>query len=397
MLLWWKEYAKEWRTSLFLVLEMVLVLFWVNARVSDCVSEYGALSFAEVTDSNMYFYQNAIGVLRDDLGYEGFRHAEEKLRQMDGLEEVAYETSVGCMVEGYQNSAEDAFGEIVHRNLSPQMWKGLQYRLGSGRWFNGQDAEDGILQVIIGGGLSKKYQVGDTITINYDQYGIRKEALVVGVLAEGFYLLEESFGIGGKYLASYAGGPYKDRCDFILSNDTVWEEEVRDLAEYPYLSVMVKLKEGTDLSVYKKYGVLASFDEVMANTRERCRGFIWEAINDNAIWILVIIFGVFGTSYITARNRRYSWGIYSLLGMTGNELLRRLMLQNALTYLLGGIVACVAAPHLSRLLNYEYYGFGIENAIATGALIAVLFAVSYLCNWYIRWIEPKEILNQVKE
>ena len=50
------------------------------------------------------------------------------------------------------------------------------------------DAEDTTLQVIIGGGLSQKYRVGDTIVLDYGE-GTPKEALVIGNPGSDFYML----------------------------------------------------------------------------------------------------------------------------------------------------------------------------------------------------------------
>lgn len=388
---WWKEYIGEWKRNLFLILQMVLVLFFVNSEVSFLAEEYKYLTYATGTDSNLYFYENAMGTLTDDWGYEGFCHAVEKLKELDGLEEVAWQARVSCNVAGYQT---DEFSGVSCINLSPAFWKGVQYRLEEGRWFLEQDAEDNRLPVIIGGGLSKQYRTGDTLTLSCEG-GEEEEAIVIGSLGTDFYMIGDGLDIRGRNLSSYAAYESGEG-GVILSNDMKWFEKFREQAVYPYLSVMVKIREGADLSEYERYGVLISFRQVMKNTEEKCRNFLWEAIQDEAVWIFVVIFGVFGVSYATAKSMRYTWGIYSLLGMTGNQLLGRLMLKNGMTYLLGGIVANLLAPCIGHTLNY-YYSFSVVNVAATGILAAVLFLISYFCNRYIKKIEPKEILTQIKE
>lgn len=392
MLLWWKEYFHDWKMNLFFILQIVFVLFLVNIQVSFLAEEYNKLNFATETESGMYFYQNAMGVLTDAIGYDGFVHAKEKLNQLDGFEGIAYQAYMFCELDNYKNDVTlDRTVENI--NLSPLLWRGLAYRLESGRWFQEKDAKEDILQVIIGGGLSKKYKIGDTLTLNY-QGETKKKAVVIGSLGTKFYMLQESFNIEGIYLSRYAG-EYTENNDIILSNNENWFEDFHDTAVYPTMSTMVKVNKDADLSEYKKYGVLSSFDEVMHNTRERCKNFIWNSICDNGLWILVILFGVIGTSYLTSMKRRYLWGIYSLLGATGNRLLVRLLLQNALTYFIGGIASILLFPYIANFLNYTTK-FTMINIIATVLLIGILFLISYLCNQYIKFIEPKEILNQTK-
>lgn len=220
-----------------------------------------------------------------------------------------------------------------------------------GRWFCGQDASEDVLQVIIGGGLSEKYKTGDTLTLDYGE-GKKREGLVIGSLGTDFYMLGDSgFGTGDRDLGSYVSGDG----DVVLSNDGEWFSWFGEQAVYPALSIMVKIREGADLSKYARYGVLTSFQQVMENSREKCRNFIWDAVvRGESIWIFAVVFGVFGVSYATAESMRRTWGIYSLLGMTGNQLLGRLMLQNIFTCLAGGIAANIVAPYFAHALNYYY-------------------------------------------
>lgn len=100
-MLWWKEYIREWRKNLFLVIQVVVMPFFVNSEVASLEQKYASLTYVTGTGNNLYFYENAMGTLTDDWGFEGFRHAVEKLEGLDGLEEIAYQARVNCAVEGY--------------------------------------------------------------------------------------------------------------------------------------------------------------------------------------------------------------------------------------------------------------------------------------------------------
>ena len=140
-----------------------------------------------------------------------------------------------------------------------------------------------------------------------------------------------------------------------------------------------------------------SFDTIVASSVKRCRNFLKDALRNNGIWILVILFSVFSTSYMMAKSRRHTWGIYSMLGVTGSKLILQLMAENVLTYALGGVISFIALPHLEKLLGYSVSEIKTEQLIAVAILIATMLLVSFLCNRYIMKIQPNEILNQTKE
>lgn len=397
MMFWWKEYVREWKVNLFIIIQMVLVLFYVNTQITFLWEEWNILNSIQKSQDNLYFYQNALSTICEGIvEEENFQTAEKELKQLDGMEGIAYAAGMYCGVEGYQNEMNPE-SVVENYNMTPLLWKGIRYPLKEGRWFQETDAEDTTLQVIIGGGLSQKYRVGDTIVLDYGE-GTPKEAFVIGNLGSDFYMLNNdcSFSAEGGYVDTYVK-MYTEQEDILLSNDKSWFQEFQNEASYPSSSVMLKVREGADFTEYEKYGVLFSFDKIMENTEQRCKRFVMDAINNNAVWILVIIFAVASVAYMTAQRRRYVWGIYSLFGVSGSKMLGRLMLHNLITYILGAITACLAAPSIGYLLNYQIPIIRGIHVMAMGILIALLLGISYVCNRYIRRIEPKTILLQTKE
>lgn len=391
MLIWWKEYFQNWKINLFMIVQIVFVFALVNFQVSSIMEEYNKLVFAEETGSGLYIYQNCMGTLAKGCDWGNFQKAEQVLSAMPGMEAVGYQEQIMCDVEGYVNEEDPEYTEVIAYNMNPLMWKGLRYRLEEGRWFQEKDASDGELQVIIGGGLSKKYKEGDKLQIDFAGEE-KKEAVVIGDMGAQCYIFDFGvWGIGQTFdnNANRAG-------DVIFMNDTALMEKMQEQSTYPLFSTLVKISEGTDLSPYERYGRLVSFDKMAENTQEQLKSFIGHCFSDNVIWLLVIVFGVVGTSYLTAKRRQYAWGVYSLCGVSGERLLRNLMLQNAATYLAGGLITIAVYPYMAQLLYYPE-AFTIVNWGATGCLVCIIFVICYLCNRYIRRIEPKEILNQTRE
>ena len=129
MLLWWKEYIHEWKMNLFIILQMVVVLFFVNTQVSFLVEEWGRLNSLTKTEDNMYFYENAIATIGGGAGFwEDFQHAEKKLKELDGMEGIACAAETSCQIDGYQNKIT-TWDYIQNANMNPLLWKGIQYPL----------------------------------------------------------------------------------------------------------------------------------------------------------------------------------------------------------------------------------------------------------------------------
>jgi len=391
MVLWWKDFFRNWKINLFMIVQIMFVFVLVNEQITNLVYNYKSLSFAEEKGSGLYIYQNSMGtLLKGEYSWQAFEKAEHALYDLDGVESVGYQIDSIVEVEGYINERDPEWSDVSFINMNALMWESLQYRLEEGEWFNKTYATDKELQVIIGGDMSEKFDVGDRISIHTEKG--TKEAVIIGDLGRDYFIFE--FNLWG------VGQTFTDNADtmgdVILANDVALMEELKDVSSYPAYSALIKIKEGTDLKKISKYGRLVSFDKMAENTEKQLEQFVWQAIKDNAIWIMVIIFGVAGTSYLIAKKRRYQWGVYLLLGVSGDKLLRNMMLEYAITYLIGSLGAFVLYI-ATRDIVLDRLEYTIENWIATIILYSIMFAMALLCNFYIKRIEPKEILTQTKE
>lgn len=386
MVIWCKECLQNWKIHIFMLIQLVFIFALVNLQVSSLAEEYYRLTFAEETGEQLYIYQNCMGCLKEDSGEDSQRQAEEVIRNLGGVEDIGYDVGSDCTVDGYG----DFMTDIDASYLSPLLWKNYRYNLVSGSWFGETEEPKKQLSVIIGGGLSEKYEVGDTIPLTFEET-IKKEAVVIGDLGERPYIFLFNGSGADQTFLNYSA-TYDN---VLLFHDASLIEEL-EYPHYPYFSVMLKLEEGAETGQFKKYGKLVSFDYLAENTENALKEFIKLSVIRNGIWIVVIVFGVAGSAYLIARKKRYQWGIYSLLGMTGGTLLRNMLTQNFCTYLIGTGLSVWVYPYIKEKLFYtgSWSGF---NWWATGILFILLFGISVLCNLYICRIEPKEILTQVKE
>lgn len=386
MIIWCKEYLQNWKIHVFLLIQLIFIFALVNLQVSSIAEEYYRLTFAEETGDRLYIYQNCMAALVEGSDKESHMQAEEKIKKLGGVEEIGYQAGLDCMVDGYG----DMMTVMEAEYLSPLLWENYRYRLESGNWFGEGKEPEGQISVIIGGKLSETYGVGDTIPLTFEG-NFKKEAVVIGDMGKQAY----SFNFNGAGTDMTLLNYSNTYDNILLFNDASLLEEL-EYPSYPFYSVLLKLEEGTEADAFQKYGKLVSFDELVKNTEIALQKFIRQSVVRNGIWIVVIVFGVAGSSYLIARKRRYQWGVYSLLGMTGKALLRNMLLQNFCTYVLGMAASFFAYPYMKERLFYSgsWNGF---NYLATGILFLGLFGISVLCNLYICKIEPKEILVQVKE
>jgi hypothetical protein len=390
-----KLFIKEWGVYIFVFLQLVFVIYLVNTQLSYIASEYSQMNVIQETGQNLYFYQNVLATVNTSGYTEDIETVENTLKTMDGYEGLAYYADCTCEVTGYQNSDNSSANEIININLSKNLYQGISYTLSSGRWFDETDDKKDTLPVIIGGGLSGKYNVGDIIEVQYMD-DVKANAEIIGDLGESFWLLEDAFVSETGYINSFMA-EYGSADDVILSNRLSWFSVHKDILSYPTVSSMIKINSGANLGEYEKYGKLVSFDALIQKTKEQCDQYLQRAIHDNIIWIFVVLFGIIASSYVCAGQRKYIGGVCLLMGMSNRKILYELMKQILFIFVLSAIAAFTLTPYLDILFNTYNAGFGIINFFGTAVLLAVLFAEYGICCNYIRCMQPVEILNMTKE
>lgn len=389
-----KDYISEWKITLFIIIQVVVALFWINGEVSILADEYHSLNCVESTEKGVYYYSNVLGVNGSIGDKETLDKTIDKIKGFKGYESVGFQTDAYCQVSGYKNKYAES-EEIRNCNMNETLAKNVRLRVKSGSWFSDKVMDDEKYQVIIGGGLAKKYKVGDKLDIKYDN-GLSKSALIVGSFGENYSVFDFSgYSALGNYVNTYLNGMGKET-DIILSAEKSWFNDFGEDADYPSMSLMLKTKAGTDVSQYTKYGVVTSFDKVTQNTKKRCKEYLYNAVTGNGIWILILIFAVFGTAHISAKTKQYRFGVYSFLGMSSGAILRNVLIQNAVTYAVAMVLALSLKPCLEKFLQNSYE-MRVENLAVTAIIIIVMFFASFISNYYVVKIEPKQIMTMSKE
>lgn len=142
--------------------------------------------------------------------------------------------------------------------------------------------------------------------------------------------------------------------------------------------------------------ILVSFEEMEQETEKELHDFIKEAVEENLMWVVVIVFGIIATSYLVGKKRRYVWGIYLLLGEKPEQLLKMHMMSNAINYIIG-IIAGLFIYQIYPRDEISPAGISRYHIIVDAVFIIIMLIISLLSNAYIMKLEPKEILTQTKE
>ena len=82
--------------------------------------------------------------------------------------------------------------------------------------------------------------------------------------------------------------------------------------------------------------------------------------------------------------------------MSSGAILRNVLIQNAVTYAVAMVLALSLKPCLEKFLQNSYE-MRVENLAVTAIIIIVMFFASFISNYYVVKIEPKQIMTMSKE
>ena len=110
-----KDYISEWKITLFIIIQVVVALFWINGEVSILADEYHSLNCVESTEKGVYYYSNVLGVNGSIGDKETLDKTIDKIKGFKGYESVGFQADAYCQVSGYKNKYHQ-----THRDGIPQ-------------------------------------------------------------------------------------------------------------------------------------------------------------------------------------------------------------------------------------------------------------------------------------
>ena len=391
--IWIREYFASIKNNIFIIIQICLAMFLINNQVGYIASESERLNSISAADNNTYLYQYAMAAAGlFDIENGDYARACEQIQSLPGIENIGELFDTSISIEGESEKYPDDWFQI--NAMDSIVTSAITYNIKEGRWLTENDRNDQTIHAVLGGRIANRHKIGDTIKIDLDT-GKTYEIKVVGKLADYCNILNLHVLMAGQDMNSFMR---QSDNDIFVNQSKLFEEIKADGLGYSNAHCIVKLNKNADKKMLSNYGKLVSFEEMKQETKTELYDFIKEAAIEGTVWIIVIIFGIIATSYLIGKNRRYVWGIYLMLGVKPQKLLKVHMINSGITY----IIAAVAALIIYQI-NLAKDGMSYSSDISSSHIIfstaffLIMMAVSLMSNLYILKMEPKEILTQTKE
>ncbi len=390
--MWRKEYLACIKNNLFIVVQICLALALINYQVGYITWMVERLSSIEGTDEDTYFYQYAMaaGGVWDMV--EDYTEVSKKIRSLPDIKDMGeiFDFSVSVEEGSVKKTDEE---EVIKLNaMDSIVTAAVTYRMEEGRWLTEDDRDGEVIYAVLGGELAKRHRIGDRISVELEP-GVNYEMEVVGKLPENCWTVDMNTLMAGQKIYSFM---QPSNNDIFVNHKKVFKDAKKSGFGRSNAHCIVKLQKDADKEYLSGYGKLVSFEEMEQDTEKEFHDFVKEAIEENLMWVVVIVFGIIATSYLVGKKRRYVWGIYLLLGEKPEQLLKMYMVNNVMNYIIGVILALLIYQNYLRVENSmtDISGYHI---IVDAVFILVMLIISLLSNAYIMKLEPKEILTQTKE
>ena len=390
--MWRKEYLACIKNNLFIIVQICLALVLINYQVGNIIWMVERLSGIEDTDKNTYFYQYAMAAGGVWDGMADYEEVCEKIRSFPGIEDMGETFDFTVSVEEGSVKKTDEEEVIQLQIMDSIVTAAVTYRMEEGRWLTESDRDGEEIHVVLGGEIAKRHKIGDRISVELE-HGLNYEMEVVGKLPENCWLVDMNTLTADQRIDSFM---QPDNNDIYVNHEKVFSYAKAGGFGRSNANCIVKLQKDADKEYLSDYGKLVSFKEMEQDTEKELHDYVKEIVEENMMWVVVIVFGIIATSYLMGKKRRYVWGIYLLLGEKPEQLLKMLMKNNAINYIIGVIAG---------LFIYQIYprdeisptGIGRYHIIVDAVFILIMLIISLLSNAYIMKLEPKEILTQTKE
>lgn len=390
-----REYLSCILSNVFVFVQICLELFLANLQVGAIALEMEHMKSIADTNGDIYLFQYAMaagGLYDVEADYE---EACAKIRSLPGVAEMGEFFNHSVSVAGDSEKYPDDWLNII--GMDSIATSAVTYQMREGRWLGEGDREGETIHAVLGGAIADRYSIGDILTVELEnvERSWNYEVEVVGKLVDHCNVLDLSTLSAEQDMYSFM---QETTNEIFVNHKEVLGSLKKDGFGHPTAHCIVKLDPDADKDFLSGYGKLVSFDEMKRETEEWLHGFLARAVEEMALWAVVIFFGIIAASYLVAKKRRYIWGIYLMLGEKPWHLLKIQMVSNGFTYIAGAVVSLAAYQYYCRSMEtFMMADIGKYHIITDLAFLAIMLVISLISNWYIMRMEPKEILTQTKE
>lgn len=371
------------RMLIFVSIQYVLAFMILHANVEAMYTLYEKRNYVRSDSQDNVLWLNGVVssyVQGDDE--EDFYELISELKKIDYVEDIGFTKQTSAILDNDKHSTI-----LLSIDKTYGAWK---YRLSKGNWF---DFDSDETQFILGGNAKRNRNIGDVINLKIpiedDDHRIVFEdhtGVIVGFLPEKAYTVDLNYA---------SSDPEFD--DMLTSHDSVILTNNSEILNgknciYPNVSLLIRVVEGEEANAkqsLEKYGDVVSLAEIRKNSLDGFYKEIWQMLFPNLMMLIVVIYGIAGTTYIYIFCSWKALTVYEMCGQSKKDRINMILFANFLPMLSGVVVSFI----MSSITNIREM-FSIENiwtiyhVLSTFALIWLFVVVICICSCTMMYKTP---------
>lgn len=373
--------------NIFMVIQLSVLLLLFNSTVSELVYDGKISNYIKEYDNTTVLLSGAVENNISLSDSEGFNSLINELKNPKGVNDVGYSIEESSIIENDENTI------IKTLYFNPVMCE-IKYPLLAGKWFQEQDTD---MQIIIGGELNHKYNVGDRITISRIYYSDRikmqnYEAIIIGKLKNPAFVMNLNYSSTRPVLQNL----FESEQNIILTNDyrIVDESNLYFPLGSLLLSTNGKISEET-IKNLEQYGRYFSLDSIQANSIKILRQIIKKSLPPIIILFISIMFGFIGFTVLYTYKFMKNLSIFYLCGIDKIGLTKIIAFQTALSCLFSiTFMAIIKEIPLFSEIFFRRSFWGMWNYVLTIGLSAVVVFITLVASKILLRKTPLEVLRR---
>jgi len=337
----WKNFWMNKFQNMFMIVQLSIIILLLNSLISNIAYSQKVNNYISNKKNTFCLLSGAVVNTVGQNNENGFTGLIETLNKVNGVKGVGYQIEESIIMDKVPDQIVSTF--FLNNTMSE-----LKYPLSSGSWFNQSNSDD--IEIIVGGGLTGKYKVGDNVdvkratyktgTLSYDTF----KAKVIGKLRNPALIINLNFS-SNKPTFTNLFDPYDN---VVITNNT----KILDphTTYYPLQSVIVQMdntnKTKDTKDTLSQYGQVFSFQDIEKISVELFHDKIQEILLPFMVLLTTIIFGLIGTTFLFVYKYMKNLSVYNICGMSRGGLCGLIFSQSLFDIILSAIISLFLSAHI---------------------------------------------------
>ena len=401
----WLTFRGHWGMYLYVWVQFIVILSIICVEINSLHASYYETYFVEDYEEGMYLYAEVMNHIMADQATTGVGTEEmiQQISEIDGVNGVGYTLNFMSYAVLDKDTQEEALFQgsnaFETKVESPGIFtyvndtmKNISYRMEDGVWLDKVTESDEYIPVAVGSAVGSEYGVGDVFCLENSVTGKEFQCQVVGVINQYTSTITLDQGGSSKTLPIDSYTPWK-----IFTNDArVLEGLTEDDWFYPSTCLMLWLEEEYDEAALREYGNIYPLKYMQGCSEESMSIFVNDIFNWYGILIFVILFGLFGSTYLILSKSMYETSVFSLLGMTKKQIASEHIILYGMVYLSSLPVIYIMWSKLTPVIQAFEYWWTSWHVIFLLVMAGVVVGIVTLLCVQMAKKSPKEMMSLAK-